>query len=297
MNKHENYGLISPHELEEHPLRKEVFLAAKSEFLDAYKESKERVGKVLPVIYVEEGLKKLVIDGFKHVMQSRENNEEFVFALKVEVAIDEIPQLMIELHRNYHQSIQEEHKMCALLFDKLSLGKGFRSDVIETEENQDPDNLSEATDSQASDKKRRPTVYDKIGKIMGVTANRVKHLLKVGKVNPWYFDRIEKDRTSLYAAYCKCKEEEKGIEQKVPSVRDTVYVSSNTGTPEFGSESKTFETPFIYTEPDSEPIEKHITSTAVEGGTKSQLVYSVQKQICPHCGEIFEFITPKSNEV
>ncbi len=294
MIKIENFGLINPNEFEEHPLREKVFLEETLQCLDAYKESKAKVGKIFPVIYTVDGSKKLVIDGLKHVRQAIEDKVELVLALKVDVVAEDIPQLIVELHRNYHLSIEEEHKMCAHLYDKFKLQKGFRSDKVKDEQ-EGQNNETELTNSETGKKKRRPVVYDKIAKIMCIKPNRVKQLLKVGKVNPWYFERIEKERTSLYAAYCKCNEEEEGVEQKAPRVRDTVYVSSSTETPVFGSESKTFEAPFIYTQPDSKPQDEGTGSMTAEAGKKAQLVYTVQKQICPHCGEIFEFITPKSN--
>lgn len=296
MNKIENYKLVNPNEFEEHPIRKKVFLEETSQCLDAYKESKEKVGKILPVIYIEKGPKKLVIDGWKHVQQAIENNEECVLALKIDPKEEDISQLLVELHRNYHLSIKEEHKMCAYLFDNIKLQKGFRSDVKESENLEEQDNEVELVNSQEGKKKRRPVVYDKIAEIMGISANRVKHLLKVGKVNPWYFDRIEKDRTSLYAAYSKCKEEERGIEQTAPGEREIVYVTTTTPKPEFGLESKTIDVPFVYTQEDTKPQAEITKETIGESGSTSKLIYTIQKLVCPHCGEAFEFIIPKSNE-
>lgn len=296
MNKIENYKLVNPKEFEEHPMRGKVFIKETLQSLDAYKESNGKIGKVFPVVYIEEGMKKLLIDGSKFVKHAIENDEEFVLALKIDVKEEDIPQLLIELHRNYHLSIKEEHKMCAYLFDNIKLQKGFRSDVKESEDLEEQNNEVELDNSEAGKKKRRPVVYDKIAEIMGISANRVRHLLKVGKVDPWYFDRIEKERTSLYAAYCKCKEEERSVEQTAPSEREIVYVTTTTPEPEFGSESKTFDEPFVYSQEDAKPQAESSKATVGESGSKSKLSYTVQKQVCPHCGEVFEFIIPKSNE-
>jgi len=49
-------------------------------------------------------------------------------------------------------------------------------------------------------------IYDKIGKELGISGAKVKYIQKIGSINPSFFERIEKNLISIYAAYASCAE-------------------------------------------------------------------------------------------
>lgn len=78
---------------------------------------------------------------------------------------------------------------------------------------------------EKSIKKRRETAYEKIAKRFKVKPSYVKHILKIGRVNPLYFERLTQGRIALYVAYSKVKSEEKGELQPIPLVKAVMYFS------------------------------------------------------------------------
>jgi hypothetical protein len=76
-------------------------------------------------------------------------------------------------------------------------------------------------------KKRRENAYEKIAKRFKVKPSYVQSILKIGRVNPMYFERISKGRMAVYVAESKVKSEEKKELQEVPAIKPIVYFSQN----------------------------------------------------------------------
>lgn len=71
-----------------------------------------------------------------------------------------------------------------------------------------------------SKKERNPTTNELIAATFKRTENYVKHVLKVGDVNPDMLDRVQEGRMALYIAYSRAISEERKEKQEVPQVAE-----------------------------------------------------------------------------
>lgn len=71
-----------------------------------------------------------------------------------------------------------------------------------------------------SKKERNPTTNELIAATFKRTENYVKHVLKVGDVNPDMLDRVQEGRMALYVAYSRAISEERKEKQEVPEVAE-----------------------------------------------------------------------------
>jgi hypothetical protein len=229
-------------ELERHPLHIKMFGATEpmSSTLEWLHRSYEQFGKLKYVFAVQQvvdgATKAYIIDGFKSIQIFKQMGITTVKVAVLNLTEDaDIAQVMIELQKSHHNSIAEEYGIYESLYAIFSKGKGRRMDLIELTN----DDAEETGISEEETKKRRETVYDVIGRMCGVSRNRVMYVIKVGRINPWHFERIEKERYALYAAYLDCLAEEKGEEPSVPPAKAPMYESDPTQAPAYDATSAT----------------------------------------------------------
>lgn len=236
-----NYELVKVDDLQRHPLHKQTFLdpEEKQPQQKWLERTVNRYGKLKPVFYVEvdvDGqIQKQVIDGWATVDLYHKNGTESIVAAKVDLdSVEDIMQVMVELQFSNHNSLQEECKIYQALYDVFRKGQGSRTDLVEIEKSPE-----EVGIDKNEKKKRKDSIFQFIGKMTGASAKRVMYILTVGKLNPWYFERIENERYSLYAAYLDCKDEKKGVIPPVPTVKAPVYESDTTEIPEYTGTTST----------------------------------------------------------
>ena len=224
---------MDPAEFDRHPLHIKAFLDPETKDYFNYHDSIDNFRKIKPVVYISVGNKKLVIDGWSYVLYANAKRMKTVLATEVTTTDDEATtRLMLELQHSHHNTSREEFKMYSWAFEMLSKGQGHRSDL-------------KGSDWDKTEQKRSLSIYDKIAKMtFAKSGKRVEYILKVGKVNPDYFDRMDgKERMSLYAAFLNCKDEENGVMPEPPipglpepvirgsavTVKDTTSVTSKGG--------------------------------------------------------------------
>lgn len=127
--------------LVQHPVHKDMFgdPTETEKNLSSLDEAFDRTKKLLPVLYVLvlEGDIEIfyVIDGWSSVVTYREKGIETIPCMKVDLDNpDELPYLLADLHTNYHNDPEEDYKKFSYFYNILSLGKGFRSDLINENE-------------------------------------------------------------------------------------------------------------------------------------------------------------------
>lgn len=96
-------------------------------------------------------------------------------------------------------------------------------------------------------KKRNATVYAKIAALFGKKEHYVIHIMKIGRVNPLYFERLVSGRFSTFQAYNQCLNEEKSERgelplSELPKVSEPVYVTDGTQLPVYDEEIITVDT-------------------------------------------------------
>jgi len=102
--------------------------------------------------------------------------------------------------------------------------------------------------NQEEEKKRNATVYEKIAKLFGKKEHYVRSIMKIGKVNPLYFERLESGRISPFQAYNECLKEEKRKNgtiplSEVPKVSEPVYFGNEVLLPDYDTETATQNAP------------------------------------------------------
>jgi hypothetical protein len=222
-------------ELLRHPKHQETFLNPEDKNLDQLRDSITN-GQDSTISFVEEPaegglLIKQVFDGWSRVTILREQGEEYIWAQKHNFnSENELLLKMTEMQTNYHNSYQEKFNMIKAVWHIFSKGKGFRSDLAD-------EVTEEGHDTSSSDSKKVPEVYERIAKHLKMkSGTEVKHIKKVGLVNPMYFERMDSTRWSLFASYQEClKEEKNGKEDdhrpELPAIKEPVYISSVTTDP------------------------------------------------------------------
>ena len=242
MNTIITYVDLNIDEPERHPLHIKSFIdpSKKQEAKEWLSRSYDRYGKLNNFFGVQSTvdgvLKNYIIDGWLSLEVLKDKGVKTVKVAMLNLTEEtDIAQVMIELQKSHHNSIAEEYGIYESLYAIFSKGRGRRMDLIELTN----DDAEEAGISEDETKKRRETVYDVIGRMCGVSRNRVMYVIKVGRINPWHFERIEKERYALYAAYLDCLAEEKGEEPSVPPAKAPVYESDATQAPAYDATSAT----------------------------------------------------------
>ena len=299
---------IDPAEFDRHPLHAKAFLDPATKDFFNYHDSIVTFRKVMPVAYIRVGDKKMVIDGWSYVLYANAKGLKTVLATEVTTASDEeTTRLMLELQHSHHNTAEEEFKMYTWAFELLSKGQGHRSDLKRLAAGNQTDANSSASDPDNTAKKRLLSIYDKIAKMtFAKSGKRVEYILKVGKVNPDYFERMDgKERMSLYAAFLNCKDEEAGVmpeppipglpEQviKTPAVTgmDTAPGTSNSG----NNQDTTQPTPGSAdnTRPAGEPA-KPATDNNVAPAAAAIKTVTIYHHICTRCGHESDLQIPQN---
>lgn len=78
-------------------------------------------------------------------------------------------------------------------------------------------------------KKRREKTHERIARMFNVKPNYVMHILKIGDVNPEYFDRLRKGRIARYVAYSACISEQRQEYPPVPTDKEPIHFTPETG--------------------------------------------------------------------
>ena len=282
MQKNNQIEFISPSDFVEHPLHARCFQAADKKANANYHESIGKYGKIKQVVYILKQNKKLVIDGWAYIQYAVSKGLKEVAAKMVDVTSDEdITRLMLELQFSSHSSPQEEYQIYSAAFDIFSKGKGHRSDLKEQ-------------NTDAERKKRRQVVYDKIAEMTNASSGkRVQYILKIGKVNPEYLERMVLDKMSLQTAYLNCIAEERGDAPEPPTVKAPVYLSNTTGTYPFEKSIDT-NTPANINELTTGSAAADVTKPPIIDGktiNKNIAIKSEENEdgivtcICTHCGQ------------
>ena len=247
-----------------------------------------RMEKLLPILFIvvmEGNIEKLyVIDGWSSVLTYRAKGIKTITGIKVDLENPvELPYLLADLHTNYHNSPEEDFKKFTYFANLLGLGQGHRSDLKEDKAFAD------------GEKKRNAAIYEKIGKLFGKSSSYVKHILKIGRVNPEYFERITNGKFSVFGAYSACIAEARGDIPPVPKVKTPVYYTNSTEVPVFttfgstdesnegSAEESTNETPSTPTPP-TKSIQANATDLIKAGAAETE--YILVTGICEKCGEV-----------
>jgi hypothetical protein len=242
MKKIITYVTLSIDQLERYPLHVSMFLGPeeKKPAVEWLTRSIDLYGKLNNIFGIQQtvdgAVKNYIIDGWLTVEVLKAKGISTVSVAMLNLTEEkDIAQVMVELQKSHHGSLKEEYKIYESLYSIFSKGRGHRSDL---EELTDPD-AEETGIGEDEQKKRRATVYEVIAKMCGISKHRVQYLLKVGRVNPWHFERIEKERYPLYAAYLDCRSEETGEEPPVPTAKTPVYESDVTEAPVYAEPTPT----------------------------------------------------------
>lgn len=291
------YGYISPQEFQRDPGHAEHLPYDDSTEFESAVESFKKFDRLKPVYYIEvliEGKRvKLVVDGWKYVLFAQKEGIEKIFACKLLIGNnDDLVSILFQLQRTYHDSFMALYRMIQALWPKYFKGQGHRSDIKEAE-------LDEAVLGPDG---RRLNIYQLIGIELNLSGDKVKHIRKVGMVDPDHFERIEMNRFSLYQAYLECVKEERGEEAPVPGVKPVNYISTHTGVPVFTAPTTTADIT------DGEYCEAEECSTGGETGVQKDAAeipvgtvvevteaYIIVKGRCQHCGKetLLKIYNPK----
>lgn len=281
--------------LEQHPEHRKMlgFPIVTEMELSSLDEAYERKKKLLPVLFVlvmEGNIEKnYVIDGWSSVLSYRAKGIETIPAIKVDLdSPDELPYLLADLHTNYHNSPRQDFEKFTYFSNLLGLGQGYRSDLLEDKKAE-----TEVSEEKA-EKERNATIVEKIAKLFGKSSSYVKHILKIGKVNPEYFELITNEKFSVFGAYSACIAEARGELPSVPKVKTPVYYTSSTEVPTYTTFNSTVEqneeeverTTATFSQPSTtvsaiKPVVVANSNTVAPDETE----YIVVTGICECCGE------------
>lgn len=267
---------------------------------DSYK----NYGRVKPVYYIEfeqaGKTVKAVIDGWKYVCYAKANGISKVFACKLSVGNDDdLLSIMLQLQRSNHDSLMALFYMIQARWEKHHKGQGYRSDAHDDKE---------LDEKYLSPDGRKLNIYERIGLELNLSGNRVKHIRKIGLVNPDHFEQIENSRSSLYAAYLACVSEERGEEPPVPGEKPTRYITDQTEPSTFSSPTTTAgdEVNVNYIQPgnntgDDDPDFMGVDDTGPDSNSDSSYqertnppttnhqsddTYIIVEGICTECGKL-----------
>jgi hypothetical protein len=265
--------MLSPHDLERSAEHAETFYSPEETEHEGTLDSYEKHGRLKPVYGVrrEKGgkLVNAVIDGWKYVLFARKNGIEKVYVCILTFPENADPdngdlmKIMVQLQRSNHDSFMALFLMIQALWKKHSKGQGFRSDLTDKE-------LEELTEGPEGGK--RLNIYERIGKELSLSGNKVKHIRKVGMVNSLHFERIEIGRFTLYAAYLECVKQENGVLPEAPAVKPPVYHSDSTEPPVYSEPTTTEYTSEQSEENDqSGSPDEDITDTPEESGASNDV--------------------------
>ena len=223
------YDYLSPWEFERDTEHAEHFKYDDAGEYEGTAESYRKFDRIKPVYYIEyldgDKVVRAVIDGWKYVLFAREKGMEKIFACRLLVGNnDDLLSIMFQLQRSNYDSFMALYRMIQALWPKYYKGPGFRSDMTDTEIEKV---LLEDTGG------RRMDIYRRIGIQLNLSGTRVKHILKVGKVNPLHFERIEIGRFTLFQAYQECVKEQNQQLPPVPTLKAPTYHTSSTPMPQF----------------------------------------------------------------
>lgn len=167
-----------------------------------------------------------LIDGNRYVEMAKLNGIRKVFiCIITAIEQDEISKIMALLQFSNHNTYMALFRIIQNLWPIYYKGQGYRSDLDDAQFDRELPN---------ADGTRRYNIYQKIGKVMGLSGNAVKFIRKIGIVNPLHFKQIETTRHSLYAAYLTCKNEVAGIEPVPPKPKLPTFIRTSTNNlPEF----------------------------------------------------------------
>ena len=261
----------------------------------------------LPMFREVDGKKKC-FSHRKFVGYCKDNGIKKILAQRVDGDDAETQMRSIKTNTNKHSTELIRAKMVKHLYDQLTLGKGSRTDLKRASEGDpagesDESNISDAGEgiSGGSGKdltkpKRNPTVYDKIGPILGISPKKAQMLKVILDKVPAYFDRMERERTSVYEAYSKVRDEEEGYTPSAPREKTEVDTTDTTGLPKFLPGDSTYDVNAVYKFIENKTDEGH----DVSGGGKKKMViktttiYVSQSFTCTHCGEVSNIVVPKT---
>ena len=292
------YSYISPLEFQRDPEHAEHLRYEDTTEFESAVESFKKFDRLKPVYYIEvliDGKRvKLVVDGWKYVLFAQKEGIERIFACKLAIGNnDDLISILFQLQRTYHDSFMALYRMIQALWPKYFKGQGHRSDINEEE-------LDEAVLGPDG---RRKNIYQLIGTELNLSGNKIKHIRKVGMVDPDHFERIEINRFSLYQAYLECVKEERGEEAPVPGVKPVNYITTSTGIPEFTSPTTTAgdNTTVEYCEAEecSADTETDVQASAsdIPVGIVVEVTddYVIVKGKCQHCGKqtLMKIYNPK----
>ncbi len=289
------YLMISPMELVPAAEHLQAFPTLEETEHDGILESYSKYNRLKPVFFLKRNIDgkdvNAVIDGMKYVRYALEAGIEKVYACELTFSNEEdLVPVMVQLQHSNHASLMALFNMIAILWKKYFKGQGYRSDLNTKDQENELDQVT--TNSYCG---KPLNIYQKIGDDLYLSGTTVKHIRKIGLVNPLHFDRIENSRLSLYAAYLACIAEERGDEPSVPTVKAPVYVSTGTGVPQFSDPTSTDITQYpnavgVSSEADIPEEVKYDEPTII----KIEVAQSSKKIKCPHCQEEFELLTDKT---
>lgn len=257
------YKMIDPHDLERAQEHQDILVTDDAEITDAINQWFEDNGFLLPVYYVIREIDghevKVILDGWKKVLYAREKGIEKIQAVEIHAAEEELTSIMVQLQRSGHNGLLALYHMAKALYPKHYRGQGYRSDLTYKE-------LDKAEEGQDG---RKLNIYERIGRDMGIrSGNKIKYILKVGKVNPLHFERIEISRFSLLQAFQECKKEEENFEPEVPKVKAPVYHTTTTPVPGFAKPDSTAGT-FDYTSTSTAEVAPDEKTQQVDADTEN----------------------------
>ena len=285
------YSMISPNDFVRAEEHVETLLSPEEVKYEGTTDSYKKIDRINPVYYIERqdgnGAVKAVIDGWKYVVLAINTGIEKIYACKLTIEnSDDVVKIIVQLQRSNHDSYMALFKMIMRLWPIHFKGQGYRSDLDETELDKPIEN---------TDGSKPLDIYEKIGREINLTGTKVKHIRKVGMVNPLFFERIEISRFTLYAAYLECKKEENGEMPDAPSVKAPVYITSSTETPEFSQPTTSNDN---VNEPETKKVTGHETTRVdtheIQSSNESEFI--VVLGICKSCGQETE-ITINKNQL
>lgn len=291
---------ISPDDLERDPEHAAHLPYTDEEEFDDTDGSYRQYGKLQPVYYFEyirNGRRvRSVCDGWKYVKFARKNNIKEIFACRLNIGNNhDLVTIMFQLHRSNHSDMMAWYRMCEALWPKYFRGPGYRSDMKD----------DELANIRSEHNGKRKNIYEKIGGDLSMSANTVKFLLKVGRVNPLHFGRIEKSRFTLYHAYLECVAEEKGVLPSIPAPKEARIIKDMTQPPVFSESTTTG--PVVFTSSTTtndtytqETDQAHCDHNAGDHKVSAQAVIIAddEKELilevtCPYCNRKFSITAKK----